>query len=119
MNIGEKVKKIRSALGLTQNEFAKPLHVKGSYISEIEKCKKTPSDALLDLLMAKYNISEDWWEIGEGELFTTEKPHKDIVRLIYHEVDKLIGRQETETDAAIEAGELLKYLRQKNQDSSP
>jgi len=72
MNIAGKITAIREALGLNKKSFAAEIHVTPSYVTQIEKGEKIPSDSLLDLIMAKWAISVDWWEVGEGEIFSSE-----------------------------------------------
>ena len=70
--ISNKIKAIREAKGLNHREFAEPLHVSASYISQIEAGKKMPGDSLLDLIMLKYNVSTEWWEVGTCPIFREE-----------------------------------------------
>lgn len=109
MDIGDKIKKVRKAAGLTQEEFAKVLHVTGSYISEIEKGKKVPSDTLCDMVCMKFNVSKEFWDKGRGEV---QRKQQDItLRLVFQELEDCIKSQPTEAESAIAAGELLKFVR--------
>ena len=69
MSFPARIKILRKALHLTQREFAKALHISGSYVSEIEAGKKIPSESLMDFIMARWDVASDWWEDGTGEMF--------------------------------------------------
>jgi len=79
METGDKIIAIRKAAKLNQKDFARPLGVGASYISEIENGNKEPSNTLVSLLRAHYSISGIWWETGEGEIFAdTEKEKAEL-----------------------------------------
>ncbi|OHX65126.1 helix-turn-helix domain-containing protein [Flammeovirga pacifica] len=48
---GERIKKVRKALSITQNEISEVLNVSQSFISAVEKDKKKPTEALLRYLI--------------------------------------------------------------------
>jgi len=58
--LGNKIKIIRTTYGLTQKEFADMLKVSHAHISKIENGKDSPSNSLLSVIMAKFNINEKW-----------------------------------------------------------
>lgn len=68
MTSGEKIKRLRKFLGMTQADFAHKLSISNGHISDIERGHK-PSQHLIELLKVVYNVSESWWETGEGEMF--------------------------------------------------
>lgn len=67
---GQSLRKARKALGLTQAEFATPLSISGSYVSDIEKGKAFPSEAVIREFSEYYRINRNWLTAGEGEMFT-------------------------------------------------
>jgi transcriptional regulator with XRE-family HTH domain len=69
MTVGERIKTIREAKTLSRAAFAKPLGVKGQYISLLESDKKSPSETLVNLLLSYYNVNQAWWDKGTGEIF--------------------------------------------------
>jgi len=66
--LGKNLKHIRKTLGLTQRQFAEPLGIKGSYISDIEKGKARPSESVIRLLEIKFRVNRKWLESGQGEM---------------------------------------------------
>lgn len=89
MKTGNKIKKVREALGLNQKQFAAEIHISASYMSEIESLKKEPSDTLADLIMEKWNVSEEWWESGDGPIFVKED---EILHMVLNEVRRQYER---------------------------
>lgn len=116
MEIANKVRDVRNALGWTKQKFADEIRVSSSYISQIEKGDKMPSDALLDLIMQKFNVSEDWWEVGEGPIFKAkEKPEiPEHLRLLFKQIEKVFP----DSSSLIEKNDLLsKVLKDLRDDS--
>jgi transcriptional regulator with XRE-family HTH domain len=66
-SIGERVRKIRTELKLSQQKFGEKLKVSKSHISNIELGGDYPSDMLIKLLGIEYGINEEWLKYGTGE----------------------------------------------------
>jgi transcriptional regulator with XRE-family HTH domain len=79
MKISDKITAIREAKGLNKKEFAAEIHVSPGYVSDIEKGNKEPSDSLLDLIMEKWDVSEEWWETEDGPMFKEKEPDLRLV----------------------------------------
>lgn len=69
MTIGERLKNLRKALGLTQQEFSDKLKVSRSNIATYEVGKNNPAEAVINLICREFNVSEAWLRTGEGEMF--------------------------------------------------
>lgn len=82
METGEKIKKIREALRMTQVEFGKVLTVASNYIGLLERNQRIPSDKLIDSLIKRFNVADHWWETGEGEMFEPKRP-PEVTNLAY------------------------------------
>lgn len=65
----ERIKKVRKALDLTQQEFADRLCIKRNTVATYETGKSNPSDAAVVLICKTFSINEDWLRTGEGEMF--------------------------------------------------
>lgn len=117
MKIGDKIIAIRKAAKLNQKDFARPLGVGASYISEIENGNKEPSDTLVSLLRAHYSISDIWWGTGEGEIFkspTGDTSGADTAVIFGRSLeDQLAEREwrELSPDQKLEAVRLLRKLK--------
>ena len=69
MTIGERLKNLRKALGLTQQEFSDKLKVSRSNIATYEVGKNNPAEAVINLSCREFNVAEAWLRTGEGEMF--------------------------------------------------
>ena len=76
--MNRRIKEIRSALGLTQQEFADRLSLKRNTIATYEMGKASPSDRTINDICDKYNVNESWLRTGKGEMFN-ELPEEDEV----------------------------------------
>lgn len=65
----DRIKQIRKELDLTQQEFANKVGTSRTNIACYETGKNTPSDAVISLICAKCNVSEEWLRTGEGNMF--------------------------------------------------
>lgn len=65
----ERIKAVRKALGLTQNEFGEKIGVKGNTVTGYETGARLPSDAVIMLICTTFNVNEDFLRSGEGEMF--------------------------------------------------
>lgn len=70
MVLGERIKELRKALGLTQKEFGERLGVKPNTIGTYEIGRNEPIDAVVALLCREFNVNETWLRTGEGDMFT-------------------------------------------------
>jgi len=64
-----RIKAVRNALGMTQEEFAKRIGVKRNTIATYEMGRSTPSDAGITLICREFNINETWLRTGSGDMF--------------------------------------------------
>jgi len=67
--LNERLKKLRKALDLTQQEFADRIGVKRNTIATYEIARNTPLDAVIASICREFNVSETWLRTGEGEMF--------------------------------------------------
>lgn len=67
----EKIKAIREALNLKQNDFAKQLDITQSYYSAMETGKKEPSNRITKMLFEKFQVSPEWYYNGNGNIFSS------------------------------------------------
>lgn len=67
--MGERIKKIRRSLELTQQEFANQIGSKRNTIATYEMGRTEPSAAVISLVCTKFNVNEEWIRTGEGEMF--------------------------------------------------
>lgn len=89
MTLGERIKKLRKALDLTQQEFANKIGSKRNTIATYEMGRTEPSAAVNSLICREFSVSEEWLRTGNGEMFVPS-PEDDINELIrQHGLDDL------------------------------
>lgn len=65
-----RVKELRLALKLTQEEFAARLGVRRGAIANYEVGRNPPTDSVKALIYREFSVSPDWLERGSGEMFS-------------------------------------------------
>ena len=68
--INIRIKRLRVALHLTQDELASRLHIKRSTIANYENGRNIPVDSVKALIYREFSVSPDWLEYGSGEMFS-------------------------------------------------
>ena len=70
--MGQRLKLIRKALGLTQEQLAQRLGVGKTALSMVETGKARLSNRNKNILVQEFNVSPEWLETGEGEMFNAD-----------------------------------------------
>lgn len=70
--LDKNLKIFRKSLKLTQDEFAKPLGLTGSYISDVERGKSDLSEPVLILIEVIFRINRIWLKTGKGDRYLKE-----------------------------------------------
>ena len=66
--MNKRIKELRKALGLTQQEFADKIGVKRNSMANYETGRNTPIDAIVVSICRIFNVSEEWLRTGQGEM---------------------------------------------------
>lgn len=82
MSENERIKEVRSALGLTQDKFGARLGVGKTAISKIEKEERGVTDQLRLAICREFRVSEDWLRTGEGDMFVEPAEDEEIARFM-------------------------------------
>jgi transcriptional regulator with XRE-family HTH domain len=72
MDVNQRIKQVRNAIGLSQAKFAKRMAISSSYLAEIELNKKEATERVIRLLAVEFNVNDNWIRTGEGEMFKSE-----------------------------------------------
>lgn len=70
--MNERIKELRKALGLTQQELADRIGVKQNTIAQYEIGRNTPINSVVSLICKEFNVSEDWLRNANGDMFKSE-----------------------------------------------
>lgn len=67
--MNERIKLVRKALKLSQDEFGKKLGVTRGAITNIELNKTEPKPLFVELICNTFDVNEEWLKTGKGEMF--------------------------------------------------
>lgn len=81
--MGERIKELRKALGLTQQKFADGMGVKQNTIAQYESGRNAPIDAVIILICRTYGVSETWLRTGEGEMFKPRSRNEELYEFVH------------------------------------
>ena len=82
MNIGDRIKKLRKDLNMTQTEFANRIGSVQNTITGYESGRRNPSSPVIALICKEFDVQEEWLRTGEGEMFNP-KPSDILDQLAY------------------------------------
>jgi transcriptional regulator with XRE-family HTH domain len=81
MTANERVKQLRSALKISQAEFAQAIFISNGYIAELEGGNRKVNDRIIRLISLTFGVSETWLKDGTGNMFFTT-PSEKLQRLV-------------------------------------
>lgn len=64
-----RLRDLRKAKSLTQQEFADRIGIKRGAIANYELGRNEPIDAVISLICREFDVNEEWLRTGEGEMF--------------------------------------------------
>lgn len=67
--MNKRIREVRKALGLTQEQFAKRLGVGRGVIMNIEYGRVEPKPPFVELLCRVFHVNEVWLRTGEGSMY--------------------------------------------------
>ena len=73
-----RLKAVRKAVGLTQQEFADRLGIKRGAVANYEIGRNDPIDAVISLICREFGVNETWLRTGEGEMFAPVDPENQL-----------------------------------------
>lgn len=101
----ERIRTVRIALGLSQQEFANKLNLKRNSIAMIETKKRNPSTRTISDVCRIFNVDPIWMETGDGDMLLTKS--EDIEEL---ELDGYLGEISSGNDKFIR-NFIMTYMR--------
>lgn len=79
--MNERLRKLRKALDMTQQEFADKIGISRGNIGAYEVGKNALSDAVVSLICREFDVNEEWLRTGKGDMFLPLDRNADIARL--------------------------------------
>lgn len=76
----ERLKELRTCLGMNQKDFAKSLSLGQSTWAMIEVGKRDLNDRHVKLICTIYDVNEDWLRTGEGEMFEQLTDQQKVIK---------------------------------------
>lgn len=76
--MNERIRDLRNALNLTQQEIADKLGTSRGNIAGYETGRRSPSDAVVSLICREFNVNEEWLRTGEGDMFKKRLPVDEV-----------------------------------------
>jgi len=77
-----RIKELRKALNITQQELADKIKVSRNNVAGYETGTRNPSDAVISLLCREFNVNEEWLRNGTGEMFRQMDMDEQIASFI-------------------------------------
>lgn len=78
MTVGERIKKVRKEMDLTQQVFCSKIGLKRNSISLVESGKRNISDQAIKSICREFNVDEIWLRTGEGEMFRKQSREDEL-----------------------------------------
>ena len=67
--MNDRIKEVRTVLGLSQQEFADRIGIKRGAVANYEVGRNEPIDAIISLICREFHVDEHWLRTGDGEMF--------------------------------------------------
>lgn len=74
----ERIKEIRTTLGLSQTEFGLRVGVKQGTVAGYENGARVPLDTVVASICREFNVNEAWLRTGDGEMFRPTRRNDEI-----------------------------------------
>lgn len=79
--MNERIKQLRSALGMNQEDFGKLLGITKSGVSDIESGRRNVTEQHI-IMLKNNNVSEEWLRTGEGDMFLPANRDSEIASFV-------------------------------------
>lgn len=78
----DRIKELRKALGLTQQEFADRIGLKRNSVASYEIGKNIPMDAVIFSICREFSVNEEWIRTGQGEMFRLKSDDEEVAEYV-------------------------------------
>lgn len=80
--MNERIKELRKALNLTQQEFADKIHISRGALAVYEIGRNEPIDAVIALICREFDVNVQWLRTGEGEMFIQKSRDEEVAAFV-------------------------------------
>lgn len=77
----ERIKQLRSALNLTQQQFADAVNLSRNYIAMVETGQREPGARTISDICRVYGVNEVWLRTGAGEMFRDKTRDEELAEI--------------------------------------
>lgn len=77
-----RIKEIRKAANLTQEEFASKLNLTRNFIAQVETGAKDPSDRTVKDICREFGVNETWLRTGAGSMTLEKTRAAELAELV-------------------------------------
>jgi transcriptional regulator with XRE-family HTH domain len=81
ISINRRIKQVREILNLSQVQFSRIISLSSGYLAGVEVEKRKVNKRIIKLICSSFNVSEDWLQSGEGEVFD-QNPEEKFTKLV-------------------------------------
>ncbi|MCL2180411.1 MAG: helix-turn-helix domain-containing protein [Treponema sp.] len=74
--IGQRIKDIRKALGLTQHDLSNDLKISQSHAGAMELGSRKVPERIIKMICFTYKVNENWLKNGKGTMFKKNHDYK-------------------------------------------
>ena len=106
MTISQRLREVRTKLGMNQEVFGNELNTNQAGITDIERGKKMPSIEVMEIIHNKFRVDLNWFVVGTGSMKT--KYGKSDIRVVQEEEIKYNDSEKLEMQKRLELQE--KYI---------
>lgn len=120
----DRIRTIRTGLGLTQKEFAARIGTSQNVLANYETGRRNPSSSVINNICKTFCVSESWLRAGEGEMSAPTGAEQKIlswVKSIFAEKEMTFQKQFLNMLAELDGAkwELLEEMMQKTMGGFP
>ena len=76
--MNERIKKVRTTLGMSRQAFGEKLGCSGDVINNAERGRASITDMFVNLLCKEFNVNEEWLRTGNGDMFNEMSAEDEI-----------------------------------------
>lgn len=74
----KRIKELRKALNLTQNELGSRIGMTPNTITNYETGRRVPSNQVIFSICREFNVNEDWLRTGNGDMFNPMSEDEEL-----------------------------------------
>ena len=82
----DRIRKLRKALGVTLNDFARALEVSPPAVSSWEQGRNGVPGSIRQLICYTFHVSRKWLDTGKGAIFISNKSPEELNQEAFHTV---------------------------------